>query len=141
MKKYSVPFDESPSLISKWHRTVGKPVYKLSGKPFKSKQHQARPTGIVIHPITNRHAFTFNFVGIVECRMCELHLEDPSKWTHIEQHMLDQGVDCKTVHSIVSRHITHLLDLPDSVEDRDEALIAYKQLESHLNKLVAGELV
>jgi hypothetical protein len=140
-KKHSIAFVETDADIAKWHRTIGKKVYKLSGKPFKSKETTATPTGIVIHPITGRKAFTFDFDGVVECRTCELYLDDPTKWTFVERGLLEEGVAPLHIQSMISRHLTGLFALDDTVENRDEAIVAYKQLEADLNRMIQGEVV
>lgn len=140
-KKYSIAFDVNEADIRRWHRTIGKRVFKLSGKPFKSKQVLATPTGVVMHPITGRHAYTFDFEGVVECRTCELYVDEPDKWTFVHRGWLEAGLDPKIVQAEISRHLTGLFALSDDVENRDEAIVAFKQLEGDVNRIIQGEVV
>jgi hypothetical protein len=141
-KKYSIAFDVSETDIARWHRMIGKQVFKLSGKPFKSKQALATVSGVVVHPITERHAFTFSDCeGVVECRTCELNVDHPDQFTWFFRDLLEQGVAPGHVQSMIGKHLTGLFALSDDVENRDEAIVAFKQLEGDVNKLVQGEAV
>jgi hypothetical protein len=127
---------------ARWNRMIGKQVYKHSGKPFKSGELLATVNGIIIHPVTNREAFTFSDCeGYVECIKCELHVDNPDQWTFVHRGWLEEGLDPKIVQSEIGKHLTGLFALSDDVENRDEAIVAFKQLEGDVNKLVQGEAV
>jgi hypothetical protein len=134
------PHNVTKADIARWYRMIGKRVFKHSGKPFKSKQELATVSGVVTHPITQRHAFTFSDCdGVVECHKCELHVDNPDQWTFVHRGWLEEGLDPKIVQSEVGRHLTALLALGDDIENRDEAIIAFKQLEGDVNRIIQGE--
>lgn len=57
----------------KWEAHIGKMVEKKSGKPFKSTLLRNKIKGLIMSPITNKFAFTFQEDdSFVECRMIKL---------------------------------------------------------------------
>ncbi len=123
-------------------RLIGKRVYKDSGKPFKSRTYIATVSGVVPHHITGRLAYTLeDCPGEVECRRCTLHVDHPDKYTEIARDLLEEGVDPKQVIRVVSRQLTDLEALPEDTAERDEAIVAWKQLESDLSRLINGDAI
>lgn len=123
-------------------RLIGKRVCKDSGKPFKAGKHIALVNGVVPHELTGRAALTFaDVAGQVEARRCTLYVENPDKYTETARDMLEEGVDPKSVIRLVSRQLTDLQALPDDTPERDEAIIAWKQLESDLGRIINGDAV
>lgn len=128
---------DTPENVARYHRLVGKVVYKKSNKPFKSGAHMVRVASVVTHPITQRAAFTFSDCeGIVECRTCRLHVENPDRYFGQWADSLEAGVPVLHVQSEISRHLSALHALPENTPDRDDAIAACMQFEDDLNRMI-----
>lgn len=128
---------DTPDDVARYHRLVGKVVYKKSNKPFKSGAHMVRVESVVTHPITQRAAFTFvDSEGIVECRTCKLHVDNPDRYFGHWADMLEAGVPVLHVQSEISRHLTALHAQPENTPDRDDAIAACVQFEGDLNRMI-----
>lgn len=142
MSYYTTTHESDQADMARWHRMIGKRVFKRSGKPFKSKQDLASPSAVVEHPFTKRPAFTFSDCeGIVECRTCVLYVDDPDQYTFVHRGYLEAGLDPHIVQAEISRHLQGLFALSDDVENRDEAIAAFKALEADVNRLIQGEAI
>ena len=120
---------------------IGSKVVKESGKPFKGGAHIVVVSGVINHPITQRPAFTFSDCeGYVECRQCELYVEDPERYIGKYMTWLDNGIPPNRVQAELSRRIQQLMANPDTIINMIE-MQAIKQLESDIIRVTNGSAI
>jgi hypothetical protein len=80
--------------LAAWPLWIGKQVVKVSGKPFKSKEKANTVTGVVTHPVTGLHGFTFvEDDSVVECFRTVLISGKPS-WDEAPSWALGLAFKC-----------------------------------------------
>jgi len=74
--KIETIFEESQIVHEKW---IGRPIYKKSGKPFKSGGKKGIALEITINKFSGKKAFKMDDGSVVDCSICSLSKMKPFK--------------------------------------------------------------